>query len=178
MKRSFIIIGVGVILFSYINCASIHTHYSVNPQLGTTRQAPVGSRVFSLNVTEDLPNIFNKADIFGGKRNKRRAELAFLGMNESGLLVFYHLETEFISNETTMSRGGTFVTAQRSGNQASLSVSTPPEGSTYPMSPNGYVFGIDPNRQKQIFTSGIIVQIVDFNESGITFILSRDEGYD
>jgi hypothetical protein len=162
-----------------LGCASIKTYEDIRPNIGGPYRAFVGSKIYSINVTQDLPNAFGGADIFGGKIDKGKKELTFLGMADDGFLIFNFYEVEIRSNETTMSRyGTTTITANtnysRNSSQTNITVREPPQSYIHQLPPNSRTFGFDPNVLNIFSMDGIVIEIHEFSNNSITYSLYRE----
>jgi hypothetical protein len=169
-----------VILIS--GCSTIHTYREIRPQVQGTNRTSIGGKVFVVNITENLPNAFGKADIFGGKINKGKSQLVYLGINPDGKLIFNISEIEYSTNETTMSRyGQTTARATTSKNGSTsitnITVQEPPKSYSYPLPENSWTFGFDPQKNKTFSISGVIVEVVNYDDSSIIYKLSEDPEY-
>src|SRR5690348_4924459 len=68
-----------------------------------THQAGVGDAVLDLKITEPLPNVFGKADIFGRTRDAGRVIVRYAGERD-GTAFFARQNITINSTDTTMSR--------------------------------------------------------------------------
>jgi hypothetical protein len=68
----------------------------------------VGDAVLDLKITEPLPNVFGKADIFGRTRAAGRVIVRYLG-ERGGMAFFSRQDITIQSSDTTMSRTGMYV---------------------------------------------------------------------
>jgi hypothetical protein len=163
-------------------CASIHTYREIKPQVQGTNKASIGGKVFVVNVTENLPNAFGKADIYGGKVNKGKSELVYLGINPDGKLIFNISEIEYATNETTMSRYGqttAIATTNKNGltSITNITIQEPPKSYSYPLPENSRTFGFDPQKNKAFSISGVIIEVINYDDNSIIYKLSEDPEY-
>ena len=138
----------------------------------------VGGQVLKVKRTTDLPNVFGKADIFGGKVDRGFTELRFQGIAQDGRAVFRVTEIETQSTETTMTRYGSSTStlnAQLVGNRVSGTVTTydAPRGSTEMLPPNTTQFAIDLNKSKEFTVAGVKVRVLAVTETSLTYVLQR-----
>jgi len=84
-------------------CASIRSHRTLQQPSGATLTAGVGSTLFRLNKTGDLPNAFGGRDIWGGKVDKGFAEVKLLAIDGS-VLTLATADIDRQSTETVMDR--------------------------------------------------------------------------
>jgi hypothetical protein len=109
-----------------------------------------------------LPNIYGKADIYGGKVDRGYAELKFLGLNERNELVLSVIDLNRSSSETVMDRYGYSPRIQVQTNVNVGSVSSEPA--------TKFVF--DPKKETELFIAGVRVQFVDVKPYSVTYVLS------
>ena len=98
------LLSFGVLLTS---CASvtgeIKNYEVIKQKLNTELYSAIGSVVFRLDRSSDLPNVYGGADIYGGKVNNGFSQVVFSGVENT--LLNFTLEDVFIdSTETTMDR--------------------------------------------------------------------------
>ncbi|MGR5282707.1 peptidase [Photobacterium damselae] len=164
------------ILFSLIlsGCSSIQHYEKTNITLGTHLQASIGSSIFQISKTKDLPNAFGSADIYGGKVNTGYSDLRFMGLSSNKELIFRFTDIVIDSNETTMSRYGVNVTHVNSDNWGNLTATTysKPTSSTYQLPPNTVEFKV-PKDKKTLPINGYTVQILNANEYSIEYIVTK-----
>ena len=87
-------------------CAPVQRHETIQQPVGVRLSAEIGSPLFHIDRTSDLPNAFGNADLFGGKVDAGTVDLIFAGMAPSGEMRFRLVEMNTRSSETTMSRYG------------------------------------------------------------------------
>ena len=158
--------------------ATIQTYERLSQDTGRELSTHVGGQVLRVQRTQDLPNAFGKADVFGGKVNRGYTELRYQGLAADGRLVFRITEVETESTETTMSRyGGSTSTlnAQRVGNSVYGTVTTydAPRGSTERLPPNTTEFALDPKKTKELTIGGIKVLVVSATETSLAYQLVK-----
>jgi hypothetical protein len=158
--------------------ATIQTYERLNQDTGRELSTHVGGQVLRVQRTQDLPNAFGKADVFGGKVNRGYTELRYQGITPDGRLVFRVTEVETESTETTMSRyGGSTSTlnAQRVGNSVYGTVTTydAPRGSTERLPPNTTEFALDPKITKEFTIGGIKVLLINASETSLAYQLFK-----
>lgn len=103
MARGLILTTCVALLFG---CASqqLRQTTTAQQQLDTPLDAGIGDVVLRLDKTAPLLNAFGGADIFGRTRTVGFTEVRFLGLENSGELVFARRDVEILSNESTLSR--------------------------------------------------------------------------
>ena len=142
-------------------CATIENYRALDQPVGQVLTASVGGTMFRLNRSSDLPNVFGKADMYGGKVDRGYAELKFLGLTEKGELILSVTDIHKSSTETTMDRYGA---SPRVEVQTSVAVGS---GSA----PEGSRFLFDPRKQKELVISGIRVIFVDVQAYSVSYRL-------
>ena len=109
--------------------------------------AGVGDTVMDLKLTQSLPNIVGKADLFGRTRDAGRVTVRFVGL-EDGQALFVRQDVLIQSNETTLSQmplilptwqsstvSGTIgtVPVSATGSSVGTAVLAPTPSSSYPI---------------------------------------------
>jgi hypothetical protein len=169
-----------LILLFIFNCGQIREYRNITPNLNRKVQIQPGGYVFKIFKTQDLPNAFGGADIYGGKIDRGGSQLIYLGL-ESKKLIFNLLEYEIRSNETTMSRyGNTSVSANHQivGNHiySSYQVHEPPKSNTYMLPPNSFTFSIDPAKTNILNFTDVTVELIEWKEDYLIFKISNKTG--
>jgi Tfp pilus assembly protein PilV len=168
-----------ILVLALAGCgATIQTYERLSQETGRELSTHVGGQVLRVQRTQDLPNAFGKADVFGGKVNRGYTELRYQGLTADGRLIFRVTEVETESTETTMSRyGGSTSTlnAQRVGNSVYGTVTTydAPRGSTERLPPNTTEFALDPKKTKEFTIGGIKVQVISATETSLAYQLAK-----
>ena len=85
-------------------CATIQNYNNLEQPEGRILTASIGSTIFRMNKSSDLPNVYGKADLYGGKVDKGYTELKFKGVKENGNLILQITDINKSSTETTMDR--------------------------------------------------------------------------
>jgi hypothetical protein len=87
-------------------CGAIEQQSSlVRPAVaGRPYVAGVGDTVMDLKLTESLPNVFGKADLYGRTRDAGRVTVRLVGL-DGDQAVFVRQDVVIQSNETTLSQG-------------------------------------------------------------------------
>lgn len=172
-------ISILAFLVALAGCgATLQTYERLSQESDREITTHVGGQVFKVKRTTDLPNVFGKADIFGGQVDGGFTELRFQGIAQDGRAVFRVTEIETQSTETTMSRYGSSkseLKAQLDGNRLTGTITTydAPRGSTEMLPPNTTQFAVDLNKSKQFTVAGIKVRVMAITETSLTYILQR-----
>lgn len=137
----------------------------------------MGDVVLRLDLKENLPNAFGRADIYGRKRDRGFSELRYMGMDTAGGLVFRRRDVDIITNETSMTRAGlgvTTTTIQPAGNGANIvGVSTvAPKAHVGSLPPDTTQFVIDLEQGNKVTLRDKTVTILSANSNGVTFIVN------
>jgi hypothetical protein len=156
-------------------CASIQMYQSLRQPAGVGLSAEIGSPLFHIDRSSDLPNVFGKADLFGGKVDRGYVELVFAGVSQDGRVVFRITDLGTRSNETTMSRYGTtraYATTTTYGgvSTSEITVSQPPQGSTVPLPQNTTEFLYDPGAGPLVIR-GIEITILGLSPFRCKYVL-------
>lgn len=102
MRHMFVVCFIAIVLLP--GCASIQYNERIVQPVYSQLKTKIGGVVLRVERTSDLPNIFGKADIWGGKTDKGFIELRYQGMTQEGKLIFNYTNIKYHSNETTISR--------------------------------------------------------------------------
>ncbi|WP_445360970.1 hypothetical protein ACJJIL_00950 [Microbulbifer sp. EKSA005] len=185
--RSFIVAVLAVLLSA---CgATIQTYESYSEPTGVEKTASIGSELYRVTKTRDLPNAFGKADIFGGKVNSGFSELRFMGITPEGAIIFRLTNVDIESNETTMSRYGSSSTTVYSNTTANATVVgssaygsantnttihhyEKPKSTVTQLPPNTVEFLFNPN-EKLLKLDGLVVEITKVTSYSISYVLHR-----
>lgn len=120
---SFRVVVIALIFGGLSACASIEKSRLAEQPTNQLLLAGKGDVVLKVNKQRDLENAFGNADVFGRKTNEGFSELRFVGVEESGAIVFYRNDIRIMTNETTMSRSGVSSTFGSANTTASGSYS-------------------------------------------------------
>jgi len=96
--------GVLTIAFFISGCATIQNYNKLEQPDDKVLTASIGSTIFRMNKSGDLPNVYGKADLYGGKVDKGYTELKFKGIKENGNLILQTTDMNKSSTETVMDR--------------------------------------------------------------------------
>ena len=93
------------LLFALAGCGAIEQQSSLaRPAVaGRPYVAGVGDTVMDIKLTQSLPNVVGKADLFGRTRDAGRVTVRFVGL-EGGQALFVRQDVLIQSNETTLSQ--------------------------------------------------------------------------
>src|SRR5882762_849998 len=105
------ILSLGIFL---AGCAPVQMRSQIDRPTGEA-YASTGDIVLRVRRSDDLPNVFGRADLFGRTRDRGFTEVRYMGLNASGMPVFRRRDVDIVTNETTMSQTGGFSTFQAQG---------------------------------------------------------------
>lgn len=149
----------------FIGCATIKTYRILEQPQGKILTASIGSTIFRLNKSSDLPNVFGKADLYGGKVNKGYSELKLKGISNKGILLLQITDLNLTSTETTMDRYGP---APRVNVESEISI-----GSSTPL--DYTVFEFDLNKEKELVIARVKVTFIDTKTYSVTYVLEDNK---
>lgn len=89
---------------SLASCGQIESYRVLDQSYNQKLNAPVGGVILKIRKTRDLPNVFGKADIWGGKVNEGYTELRYLGVMSDGTLLLRLFDLDIHSNEDVFTR--------------------------------------------------------------------------
>ncbi|WP_299176751.1 hypothetical protein [uncultured Neptuniibacter sp.] len=173
-----------------LGCSQIQRYETVSKTIGTQQTAAIGSELYRVNKTRDLPNAFGKADVWGGKVNEGYSELRFMGLTNDGKIIFRLTDIDIESNESVFTRYGTSrstinsnTTANASvyGNTAYGSANTnttvshyeKPEATITQLPPNTIEFVFDPS-DKMLPLEGITIEVLQVKTYSISYVLHKN----
>ena len=142
-------------------CATIENYRTLDQPVNQMLTVSVGGTIFRLNRSSDLPNVFGKADLYGGKVDRGYAELKFLGLTERGDLILSVTDIHKSSTETTVDRYGD---RPKVDVQTTVAVGSG-------LAPEGSRFVFDPRKQKELVISGVRVIFVDVQAYSVSYRL-------
>jgi len=166
-KNAIILLVLFVLLGSISACTSIQTYRTIEQPENKKLYASVGSVIFRLNKTSDLPNAYGKADIYGGKVDKGYAELTLVNINPNQKLAFKVQDVNMHSSETTMDRYMPLMQNSNISINTSLNVNSNQQQPVVVTS-----LSVDPSKEKYIVVSGIKIEILKVNPHSIEYTIT------
>lgn len=150
----------------------------------------IGNELYRIQKQRDLPNVFGKADIYGGKVEEGFTELRFMGIADDGKIIFRLTDIDIQSNETVFTRYGASRTTINSNSSANVSVygnsaigsgntntlitkQEKPEAQITKLPPNTVDFVFDP-KEKYLKLEGVTVEVLDASKYSLSYILHQD----
>lgn len=158
-KFFFLLLSIGL-----MSCATIQNYSNLDQPQGEVLTASIGSTIFRMNKSRDLPNVFGKADMYGGKVDKGYAELKFKGIKENGNIMLQIVDINKSSTETTMDRYkpvGVNISANSVVNMGEL----PNSDQT--------VFEFDFKKEKTLVISGVKVTFIEVTAYSVKYKLDK-----
>ena len=164
------LLSFGVLLTS---CASvtgeIKNYEVIKQKLNTELYSAIGSVVFRLDRSSDLPNVYGGADIYGGKVNNGFSQVVFSGVENT--LLNFTLEDVFIdSTETTMDRYKDLMVVP-ANNSTVVNVNS--SESSKLNTQNSRNIEIDLNLNDTIAISGYLLRIISFDGVNLRYTISE-----
>ena len=164
------LLSFGVLLTS---CASvtgeIKNYEVIKQKLNTELYSAIGSVVFRLDRSSDLPNVYGGADIYGGKVNNGFSQVVFSGVENT--LLNFTLEDVFIdSTETTMDRYKDLMVVP-ANNSTVVNVNS--SESSKLNTQNSRNLEIDLNLNDTIAISGYLLRIISFDGVNLRYTISE-----
>ncbi len=157
----------------FAGCAPVQMHSGTDRAPGVA-YASTGDILLRVNRTDDLPNIFGRADLYGRQRDRGFSEIRYMGITPSGQPYFRRRDVEIVTNETTMSQmglrlGTASVQATGQGAIASgIGMSASP-ATVGALPPDTVEFTVNPAQGSSLTVGDHGIQIADFNSAGIHY---------
>jgi hypothetical protein len=171
------ILGLAIFL---VGCAPVQMRSQVDRPAGES-YASTGDIVLRVNRMDDLPNVFGRADLFGRTRDRGFTEVRYMGLNASGMPVFRRRDVDIMTDETTMSRTGSFSTFQAHGaaqqvgrvggaqyNAVATSYSAP-TANIDALPPDTVEFTLDLKQSRVVTIGQNGFEVIDANPAGLKF---------
>jgi hypothetical protein len=170
------IVFAALLLALLASCGSIQQQEIANRPTGAETFASVGDIMLHVDVTENLPNVFGDADIWGRKRNRGFSEIRYMGLTPQGVAIFQRRDVDIVTNEDTMNRmgfGTATVTAQPAGGGviASGVVTQAPPPNVNVLPPDTTQFTLDLSQGHVITLRGKTIDILKVTPSGVSFMV-------
>ena len=167
MKKALQIISL---LFIVSACTTIQEYETLTQDTDVLLSTSVNGLIFKIQKEKDLPNVFNRKDIYGGKVDQGEKVLRFRGLNQDGNLVLRLIDIDIKSNENVFTRYN-IARSNTSGNN-NVIITDAPEARIDRLPENVYEFEFD-YRQNKILDLGYIrVSFEDVSAYSIRYLLS------
>ena len=141
-------------------CATVQNYYRMEQPEDKVLTASIGSTIFRMNKSGDLPNAFGKADLYGGKVDKGYTELKFKGIKENGNLVLQITDINNSSTETTMDRYKPNRINVSASNTINIGENSAPDQT---------VFEFDPKKEKSLTIGGVEITFIEVTSYSIKY---------
>ena len=148
-----------------VSCATIQDYRLLSHPTGEELRASVGSTLFRLDKQSDLPNVYGKADVYGGKVNRGYTEVKLLKIKEKRYVTLLVSDLSLQSTETVMDR---YV------NPGSTNVNTNVNIGTNGSGTGGIPVEIDTEEESIYTVSGVSIEITNIRGSSIDYVLFDD----
>lgn len=97
----------GLILpVALLACSPVQEQARTVAPMSNESVASIGDRVIRVDLYENLPNLFGRADILGRSRPRGFSELTYQGIDLLGNPRFHRRDVDLVSTQTTMSESG------------------------------------------------------------------------
>jgi hypothetical protein len=161
-------------------CNPVQMRSEINRPVGEP-YASAGDIVVRVERTDDLPNVFGRADLFGRTRDRGFTEVRYMGVNAAGAPLFRRRDVDIMTNETTMSRTGGFSSfqapggARRVGSVGSAGFSaagssyTPPMANVGALPPDTTEFALDLKQGRVVTVGQHGFEVVEAMPAGVKF---------
>jgi hypothetical protein len=166
-----------------VGCAPIETYSSTDQPTSKVLYADIGGVVLKLRKSRDLPNIFGKADIWGGKVDEGFKELRFIGVSPDGTIKFRLVDVDVMSNEDVFTRymgNKTTFKARTTVNPYSNTATTQGsisknerEANRKVLPPNVTEFSHNYKTNPELVLMGKRISIIDASPANITYSLNE-----
>ncbi len=160
-------IGVLTIALFISGCATIQNCNKLEQSEEKVLTASIGSTIFRMNKSGDLPNVYGKADLWGGKVDRGYTELKFKGIKENGNLILQITDINKSSTETTMDRYKPFHRTEV--NVSENNIINMGEAST----PDQTVFEFDPKKENYLVIGGVRVTFIEVTAYSVKYKLNK-----
>ncbi len=162
------IICLLIITLSVSGCTyrNIENYNTLEQQDNKILTASVGSTIFRMNRSADLPNIYGKADIYGGKVDKGFAELKLKAIKDDGKIILQITDLNKSTTETTMDRylhSNVNISANNT-----INMEEAPR-------PDTTVFEFDPKKEKSLTIGIITVTFIEVSSYNIKYQLKKEK---
>jgi len=154
-------------------CAQVEMHSRVDRTPGNAF-ASTGDIVLRVTHTDDLPNLWGRADLYGRTRERGFVEIRYIGVTSAGLPMFRRRDVEIMTNETTLNRSGigsTIASVQPAGTGMIISgTSMSPGQAAIGALPSDTVeFTLNPSDGHVITVGDHGIEVLDFNAAGVHY---------
>ena len=162
-KISFILISLLI-----TGCSSIQTYNRPLQPLNTQMVSSIGSVIFRIEKSSDLPNVFGAADIYGGKVNLGFVQVSLIGaLEDDQVLVFSIGENYIQSDETTLTR---YVEPMNQNKNNQVKVYN---NINFPTTVQQRQVKVDLRKVNFLAMSGYKIQFINFDGVNLTYSIGK-----
>ncbi|MDC0474999.1 hypothetical protein OAN34_04910 [Hyphomicrobiales bacterium] len=162
-KISFILISLLI-----TGCSSIQTYNRPLQPLNTQMVSSIGSVIFRIEKSSDLPNVFGAADIYGGKVNSGFVQVSLIGaLEDDQVLVFSIGENYIQSDETTLTR---YVEPMNQNKNNQVKVYN---NINFPTTVQQRQVKVDLRKVNFLAMSGYKIQFINFDGVNLTYSIGK-----
>lgn len=162
MKRA---VYLYIITMLLTGCATTKNYNQLEQPDNKSLIASIGSVIFRMNKSADLPNVFGKADLYGGKVDKGFTELKFKGVKDDGKIVLQIIDINKTSTETTVDRYLNKKVTISTNSEINIGEATSPDITT---------FEFDPRKEKSLTISGVSITFLEVSAYSIKYQLKTE----
>jgi len=158
-------------------CAPIQTQTTTTQVVGKSLVASVGTVIFRLNKTSDLPNVLGRADIYGGKIDRGFTEVRIASIDSPNSFTLVVSDVDKASTETVLNRYQPYIVegiragSKNDGTSVNVTNNINPGGSDGNLPSNSVK--IDLERTKMFAVGGHIIHFVGFDGINLTYRIEK-----
>ncbi len=172
------------ILFSFIcSCATVKEHHVVKQRAGVQLETGVGGVILKIDRTKDLPNVFNRKDVWGGKVDLGFTEIRYIGLTKKGNVVLQRIDKERRSDESVFTRygvrpgsnGQATANAGVGGSATAINVSSnePIKPNIQQLPPRVLKIVIDLKEERELLVGKTVITFLEADKYKITYVLNH-----
>ncbi|MBI1188786.1 MAG: hypothetical protein GC206_15885 [Alphaproteobacteria bacterium] len=157
-------------------CATVEQESRASRPANVETFSSIGDVMLRVDVREDLPNAFGRADAFGRTRDRGFSDLRFMGLAADGLAIFRRRDVDIVTNENTMNRTGlgtnTFTATQHGNTITGTGIVTrTPAPNIQALPPDTIEFTLDLRQGRTITLREQTIEILEATPSGVRFVV-------
>ncbi len=157
MKARFVLL----VTFFLCGCSKPLSYNVLEQPQDRILTASIGSTIFRMNKSSDLPNAYGGADIYGGKVDRGYTELKFKGFSERGDLILQITDVNKSSTENTIDR----YLSQHKNISASNTINFGDDSK-----PDQTTFEFDLKKEKTLTLNGVVVIFYEITPYSVKYI--------
>lgn len=174
LRNVYVLILAGVFSSACVGIpvgSEIQSYASPVQELNKSMLASAGSVLLRINKTSDLPNIYGRADIYGGKVDRGFTEVRLISGDGKTRFTLSITDVERASSETTMERYQPYMTAQQGSSP--LNVTTNVNTAQAQNSAPNSVVSVDLNDTNFIAVGSYLVRFTKFDGVNLTYQIEK-----